>query len=150
MGIRHWASDMGQLTATAIVTAVLAQVCLLIHYEALRLISRVLPALSIAPRRKILLMLNMALLAHVCEIIIYAAGFALLLESDSAAGTLTDVFDQAIYISLESYASLGTSSGFPVGPLRLLAGSEALAGLLLIGWTASYTYLAMSNLWDQH
>ena len=34
-----------------------------------------------------------------------------------------------------------------VGELRLLAGVEALNGLLLIGWSASYTYIAMERFW---
>jgi hypothetical protein len=36
----------------------------------------------------------------------------------------------------------------PDGVLRLLAGVEALNGLLLIGWSASYTYLAMERFWN--
>ena len=35
----------------------------------------------------------------------------------------------------------------PTGPLRMLAGVEALNGLLLIGCSASYTYLAMERFW---
>jgi hypothetical protein len=35
----------------------------------------------------------------------------------------------------------------PHGQLRLLAGVEALNGLLLIGWTTSYTFLAMEKFW---
>jgi hypothetical protein len=36
----------------------------------------------------------------------------------------------------------------PTGPLRLLVGVEALNGLLLIGWSASYIYLAMERCWN--
>ena len=31
--------------------------------------------------------------------------------------------------------------------LRLLAGLEALNGMLLIGWTASFTFLSMERFW---
>ncbi|MFT5782459.1 MAG: hypothetical protein ACI9EB_001852 [Pseudomonas sp.] len=31
--------------------------------------------------------------------------------------------------------------------MRLIAGVEALNGLLLIGWTASSTYIAMERFW---
>jgi hypothetical protein len=31
--------------------------------------------------------------------------------------------------------------------MRLVAGIEALVGLLMIGWTASFTYLDMSRHW---
>jgi hypothetical protein len=31
--------------------------------------------------------------------------------------------------------------------MRLLAGMEVLNGLLLIGWSASYTYISMERFW---
>ena len=34
----------------------------------------------------------------------------------------------------------------PRGPLRLLAGVEALTGFVLITWTASYLYLEMTRM----
>jgi hypothetical protein len=33
------------------------------------------------------------------------------------------------------------------GPLRLIAGVKSLNGLVLIGWSASFTYLAMEKSW---
>jgi hypothetical protein len=38
----------------------------------------------------------------------------------------------------------------PLGPVRLLAGVEALNGLLMIAWSASFTYLSMENFWAPH
>ena len=37
----------------------------------------------------------------------------------------------------------------PSGPMRLLAGVEALNGLLLIGWSASYIYISMERFWSR-
>jgi hypothetical protein len=34
--------------------------------------------------------------------------------------------------------------------MRLVSGVEALNGLLLIGWSASFTYLAMERYWPLH
>jgi hypothetical protein len=45
------------------------------------------------------------------------------------------------------FTSLGFGDVTPSGPLRLLAGMEALNGLLLIGWSASYIHLAMERFW---
>ena len=42
---------------------------------------------------------------------------------------------------------LGFGDVVPNGPLRLLAGAEALNGLLLIGWSASFLYLEMERWW---
>jgi hypothetical protein len=42
---------------------------------------------------------------------------------------------------------LGYGDVVPHGPLRLLAGVEALTGLLMIGWSASFTYVSMARFW---
>jgi hypothetical protein len=52
-----------------------------------------------------------------------------------------------MYFSAETYTSVGYGDVVPVGHVRLLAGIEALNGLVLIGWTASYTYIAMERFW---
>ena len=67
-------------------------------------------------------------------------------------GTLGDSsrfsFDVSLYFSAETYTSLGYGDVVPGGAVRLLAGVEALNGLLLIGWSAAYTYLAMERFWS--
>lgn len=52
-----------------------------------------------------------------------------------------------LYFSAETYTSLGYGDVVPGGALRLLAGMEALNGLLLIGWSASFIYIAMERFW---
>jgi hypothetical protein len=37
----------------------------------------------------------------------------------------------------------------PGGPLRLMTAVEALHGLLMIGWTASFAYVAMERFWEE-
>ena len=51
------------------------------------------------------------------------------------------------YFSAETFSSLGFGDLAPSGPIRLLAGVEALNGLLLIGWKASCIYLSMERFW---
>ena len=110
------------------------------------------PKLRTPPRRRILGVVLIALLGHLTEIALFAAifwglGAAGIARTSGLDGAIP--FKQAAYFSLESYASLG-SIDFPDGPLRIFAGVEALTGLLLIGWTASYTYLAMREFWGDH
>ena len=45
--------------------------------------------------------------------------------------------------------TVGFGDIVPTGPLRLLAGMEALTGFVLITWTASFLYLEMNRLWRQ-
>jgi hypothetical protein len=54
-----------------------------------------------------------------------------------------------LYFSAETYTSLGFGDLTPTGPIRLLAGAEALNGLLLIGWSASFAYIAVERFWKE-
>ncbi len=121
-----------------------------IHYEVLRLLSAGLPRLRIPARAKLMAVIFATFLAHAAEIFLYALAFYVLVEQ-LLAGTLgTDsrsTFTLYLYFSAETYTSLGYGDVVPAGALRLLAGMEALNGLLLIGWSASYTYIAMERFW---
>lgn len=121
----------------------------LVHYEVLRGLHAGLPKLRIANRTKLLIVIYAALLAHALEIGLYALtlfGLIRYLDAGSLSGGETSLLD-CIYFSAETYTSLGLGDIAPSGPIRLLAGVEALNGLLLIAWSASYTYLAMEKFW---
>jgi hypothetical protein len=122
-----------------------------IHYEVLRLMTSALPALHMRAHAKLIVVILGAFLAHAVEIILYAAAYYFLVRY-FAAGTLGEdgelPFLRCVYFSGETYTSLGYGDVVPRGALRMLAGMEALNGLLLIGWTASYTYIAMERFWD--
>ena len=60
---------------------------------------------------------------------------------------LSGGFLDYLYFSTVSYTSLGLGDLYPVGPVRLLTGIESLNGLLLIAWSASFTYLVMEKRW---
>ncbi|MCP5234454.1 MAG: two pore domain potassium channel family protein [Zoogloeaceae bacterium] len=123
----------------------------LIHYEALSWIARRLPALPFPSRFKVVVVLGGAFVAHVVEIALYALAFQLLvrLGAGALAGEPTLAFDSALYFSGETFTSLGYGDLVPSGALRLLASTETLNGLLLIGWSASYTYIAMERFWSR-
>ena len=46
-----------------------------------------------------------------------------------------------------TYTTVGFGDVVPVGPIRFLSGMEALTGFVMIGWTASFTYLEMERFW---
>jgi hypothetical protein len=125
----------------------------LLHYEALRAISAVLPRLHMAPRARLIVVILGTFGAHALEIVLYAAATYLLahglavgtLSMPGTAGTADGV--TTLNFSAQAYTSLGYGDVVPLGALRALASVEVLNGLLLIGWTASYTYLAMQHFW---
>ena len=58
-------------------------------------------------------------------------------------GDLLDFF----YFSMATYTTLGIGDLHPSGAMRLVASVESLNGLVLIGWSASFTYLTMEEFW---
>jgi hypothetical protein len=122
-----------------------------IHYEVLRLLTAFLPALRVAPRMRLVFVIVGAFGAHFIEILLYGLAYYLL-ATRFGIGHMGDAgplpFTRCLYFSAETYTTLGYGDVLPHGDLRLLAGVQALNGMLLIGWTASYTYLSMERLWD--
>ena len=48
-----------------------------------------------------------------------------------------------------TFTTVGTSVAHLVGPIRFLSGTEALTGLFLITWSASFTFLEMERFWRE-
>ncbi len=121
-----------------------------IHYEILRMLTFGLPVLRVPGRAKLIVVILGTFFAHAVEIFLYAIAFYVLARYLSA-GTLGDAgrssLTLSLYFSAETYTSLGYGDVVPGGALRMLAGMETLNGLLLIGWSASYTYIAMERFW---
>lgn len=137
-----------------VMTVVLVAICVLIHYETLRLTSDyLLPSLTIPPRPRLLIVMAAAFLAHTIEVWVFAAAYYILgdhLDLGSVGGNTDGSFAELVYFSTETYTSLGFGDVYPLGGFRLVAGVEALLGLLMIGWSASFTYLQMERLWGAH
>ncbi|MBH9579190.1 potassium channel family protein [Inhella proteolytica] len=134
----------------ALICALLVVATTLIHYEALRALNYGLPTLRIAGRLKLVVVILVAFVAHAAEMLLYAIAFyglVVWLGAGELSGNTPFSFANCLYFSAETYTSLGFGDLAPVGAVRLLAGIEALNGLLLIGWSASFTYLAMERFW---
>jgi hypothetical protein len=121
-----------------------------IHYEVLRLCNEHLARLNWFPgRAKVLLAISAAFCSHLAQIALFAAAYWLL--DDTALGGLRGPTHATaatfLYFSAETYTSLGFGDIYPVGEIRLAVGIEALTGLLMISWTASFTYLEMCRHW---
>ena len=123
----------------------------LIHYEVLRLLNTRLQRWYFPDRFKVAVAILGAFMAHVMEIALYAAAlYALVnwLGAGELKGSAAGPWVSFLYFSAETYTSLGFGDLTPVGPVRLLVGTEALNGLLLIAGTASFTYLCMERFWQ--
>ena len=135
------------------VTVILVALTILVHYEILRVTSAHLSELPIPPHGRIIVVVGAAFLAHTIEVWLYGGAYWLLVFRLGLAGfggqSVTD-FEDALYFSAVTYTSLGFGDLYPVSHMRLVAGVESLNGLVLIGWSASFTYLAMQRYWPLH
>lgn len=130
--------------------ALLVVATTLLHYEVLRALNVGLPALATPDRTKVVLVLLATFVAHAAEMGLYGFSLFALVRwfgAGSLSGSTGFSLASCLYFSAETYTSLGFGDLTPVGPVRLLAGVEALNGLLLIGWSASFTYISMERFW---
>jgi hypothetical protein len=133
----------------AIVSIVLVVLAVGIHYEMLSLISNGVRRLGPSHRYRVGISVLGALCAHFVEVIVFAIGWKLLLSAGVAHLSVDEPsFVEILYFSASTYTSLGYGDIVPLGDSGLLAGSEALTGLVLIAWTASFTYFEMRAFWD--
>ncbi len=142
------------MLAAIIASILLVGMTLMIHYEILRIASALLPGLPIPVRMRVIFVVFAAFLAHTVEVWLYAFAFYVFVETFHFGGfggsEMTGELRDYLYFSAITYTSLGLGDAFPLGPARLLTGVEALNGLVLIGWSASFTYLTMEKFWPLH
>jgi len=142
------------LVNLAVVAAAFSAValCVLVHYEGLLLTSRGLRQIGGQQRLKVLYGIFSMLGLHVAEIWIFGLVIWALLHWPecghivSGAPGMPGLLD-SVYLSAVTYTTVGFGDVVPVGTIRFVAGMEALTGFLMIGWSASFTYLEMERFW---
>lgn len=138
-----------------IINSVLVAMAVMIHYEMLYRLSRLMPTLHIKHRYRLVVGIFGALMAHITEIWMFAIGYYFLTHSISIGSLIA--FDSGesihslmdcVYYSFITYTTLGFGDIIPTGTLRFLTGLESLTGLVLITWTASFMYFEMQKYWN--
>jgi hypothetical protein len=140
-----WLANGAVVAATA--GAVAAAV--LLHYEGLLAVSRLLSKLGGRRRAKVLYAIFSVLGLHIAEIWLFGAALWLLLQwpACGAIGPNAQHFFDLVYFSAITFTTVGFGDLVPAGAIRFLAGTEALTGFVLIAWSASFTYLEMERYW---
>jgi hypothetical protein len=131
-----------------LVTLAAVMLCVVVHYEGLTMATRRVAREGGSRRAKVLHGILTVLALHVIEIWIFGMAIWLLLlwpDCGSVAGA--EHFLDLIYLSAMSFTTVGFGDVAPLGPLRLLAATEALTGFVLIAWSASFTFLEMERFW---
>ena len=128
----------------SLISLVLIVACVSVFYEIMAHVWVNLPRLEGRPRLQILLTVIASFIGHTIAIWIFGIAFYLLVHH-TGFGALSGDYGgdllSFIYFSAVSYSSLGLGDIYPLGELRLLIGVVAILGLILIGWTITFTYL---------
>ncbi len=133
------------------VTAALIVLCVTFHLLVLEVLGKLQVYCKPIQHWHIALMVLSTITAHLFEIWLFAGGLHWL-ASTGECGQLRG--DQEVshpsfmYYSAMTFTSLGDNLT-PDGPLRLLAAVEAVTGLVLITWSASYIFLVMQHSWNR-
>jgi len=137
-----------------IFNSLLVALAVVIHYEALHYLPKIINRFSVRHRVRLVFGVFGALCAHVVEMWLFGFGYFLFIPyeifgslTNNATGELITSLEDCAYFSFTTYTSVGYGDITPSGWLRFLAGLEALTGLVLITWTASYLFIEMQRLW---
>lgn len=133
-----------------IINAALCAMAVTIHYQTFTLLSK-LHLRFVKGGTRVVLMVFGALIAHIVEIWLFAIATYYLhhhREFGELQGNAVGSFNDCLYFSFSTYTSLGIGDIEPIGLLRFLAGLEAITGLVLISWTASFIFWQMQRSWQ--
>jgi hypothetical protein len=143
LDIANWVVVLSTLLVIALSVA--------LHYEVLLACSRYLPRMSGSRRPRVMIVIFAVLFAHAIEIWLFAISYYVLSNADGFGAIIgeTEVVTilEYAYFSGLVYSTVGFGDLVPVGPIRFTAGMESLTGLVMITWSASYTYLEMRRDW---
>lgn len=143
----HW----GINALVILVTVLTVTLAVLVHYEGLRWISGRLNVWTAVRRRKVLFGVYAVVLLHVGEIWLFGAsmwGLMLMPEAGRLTGTAASDLLEVVYLSANTFTTVGFGDVVPVGAVRFLCGTEALTGFILITWSASFLFLEMRQYWQ--
>jgi hypothetical protein len=138
------------MALSILIVAILLILTVLLHYEGLRILSTNVPKIASGQREKLLLILFGVIIIHLIEITLYGVGYwfgDVVVDIGDFAGRAVR-FRDYVYFSAETYTTLGLGDIYPIGDLRLIASIESLNGILLLGWSASFTFIAMQKYWE--
>lgn len=134
------------------VSAAVAVLCAMIHYESMSVASHRLGLLPLRRRARVLALMLALMAAHVVEVWVFALAYWAL-DRFPDLGHLQGAFEEGaldfVYFSAVSFTTVGFGEIVPMGPIRILCGTEALVGLGLITWSASLAFLEMQRDWAE-
>ncbi len=139
------------MIAISLINTLIITTAVIIHYECLLRLNLLMPKMNIWHRFRVVFGVLGALVAHAIEVWIFALGYYLMNASGTLGGLIGN-YDgsllDSVYFSFTTFTTIGFGDITPTGPLKFLTGLEALTGLVLITWTASFLFIEMQKYWS--
>lgn len=134
-----------------LISLFLVAVVVIFHYEMLRALSLIIPKLQVKHRIRVVIGVFGTICAHIVEVCLFGWAFYLMIHYGDF-GDLQGNFDgslvDSIYFSFTNFTTLGYGDIEPLGGIRFVAGVEAITGLSLITWSASFMFMEMTQFWE--
>lgn len=119
-----------------------------LHYFALLSITRLLSHFHGTHPASIVLALLLAVFAHLLEIVVFGIAWQVMYSIELITFSIEEpTFLDLIYFSGTTYTTIGYGDIILTGNGRIMAVVEGVMGLVLIAWTASFTYYEMNRKW---
>ena len=145
------------LVSIWVINTIVVTTAVIIHYEALYLMSRKLVHLKGPHRYRILVGVFGTLVARAIEVWVFATAYYIMHKTEGWGELVSFTNPDApiqlydcIYFSFSTYSTLGYGDIAPTGDMRYLTGIEALTGLVLVAWSASFLFLEMQQNWTSN
>lgn len=119
-----------------------------LHYSALLSTTKLLTHFHGTHPLSIVLALFLAVIAHLMEILIFAIAWQIMFSIDLITFSIpSPSFLDLLYFSGTTYTTIGYGDIILTSNGRIMAVVEGVMGLVLIAWTASFTYYEMNRKW---
>jgi hypothetical protein len=138
------------MVAALAISGLLIVITTAVQFEAMMLVARLQRLWNLPSRLEAVALVVVAFAAHLVHIALYAAVYAWMHIDPgwgALGGQIGATIEDFIYFSATCYTTLGFGDVFPTGPMRIVAGLEGLNGLVLIAWSASFTFIAVQDRW---
>ena len=143
------ASYAGIVFVVACTLAAVA-LCVLLHFAGLLRMGLRYRDSDAPGYRRVLFVIFGVMALHLLEIAVFGGAWWVLNVvpgTGTVAGATALRWHDALFMSVLAFTSLGFDNLTPLGPIRVLAGVEALTGFVLITWSASFAFLQMERHW---
>lgn len=134
------------LTTMAVLSVIIG-----LHYEVLRNCIHFLPVVTHRRRQRVIFLILIIMMTHAVEVWIFGIAHYVLMQWEGfgtiyGEASVNGLIDY-VYYSGMVYTTVGFGDLVPEGPIRFMTGMEALTGLTMITWSASFTFLEMQRDW---